>query len=103
MRLKKTGESLPLEKYLSEEYYYGDYTRMNTWLCEKFHLPEELSADRDPKIEEADFSGIDKVLLDLKEYRNVPAKAVEDLRVFDLKELLEFLRWAARRFYKHLT
>ena len=76
---------------------------MNTWLCEKFHLPEELSADRDPKIEEADFSGIHKILLDLKEYRNVPAKAVEDLRVFDLKGLLEFLERTARQFYKHLT
>ena len=40
--LKKQCESVTVDQYLSEQYYYGDYTRMNNWLWERFHLPEDL-------------------------------------------------------------
>ena len=36
VRLKKTGQLIPPEQYLSEEYYYGDYTKMNT-NCKGFY------------------------------------------------------------------
>ena len=95
VRLKKTGEELSPERYLSEEYYYGDYTKMNTWLCRHYHLPENLVEAENPGIEEVDFRNIGKVLEELEGYRNVPAKAVDDLKVFDLTDLLKFLEEAA--------
>ena len=104
VRLKRNGQRIPLDRYLSEEYYYGDYTRMNTWLCEQYQLPgdEELASTCsdvfDPletEIEEAKGADLQKVFRQLREYRKVPAEAVNDLKVFDIEELLKFLEYAA--------
>ena len=94
VRLKKTGEELSPERYLSEEYYYGDYTKMNTWLCERYDLPEALEPGRDPEIGEADFSHVGKILREIKEYRKIPADAVRGLKVFDAEELTEAMEKA---------
>lgn len=95
VRLKKTGEKLAVERYLSEEYYYGDYTKMNTWLCGHYHLPETLAEAENPGIEEVDFGNIRKVLEELDGYRGVPEEAVNELKVFDLPDLLGFLKEVA--------
>ena len=91
VRLKRTGQLITLDQYLSEEYYYGDYTKMNTWLCERYHLPEHLYTGRDPGIEEVDYSEMNRILTLLKEYRNMPAEAVQDVRVFTPERLINFL------------
>lgn len=96
--LKKTGESIPPERYLSEEYYYGDYTKMNTWLCRHYAIPEHLDPGKDPGIAEADYAGIDRILEKLKEYGKVREETVRDLKVFELGELLTFLQKAVSEF-----
>lgn len=96
VRLKKTGQLLTPEQYLSEECYYGDYTKMNTWLCEQYHLPEDLYPAYDPGIAEADYSKVGKIIELLKEYRKVPAEAVRDVRVFDVAGLMRFLEERVR-------
>ena len=96
--LKKSGACVPLKSYLSEEYYYGDYTKMNTRLCRQFSLPAELKAGADPGIEEADYSGIGRILDELERFRQVPESAVEDLKVFDLDSLIGFLKNAVLAF-----
>lgn len=89
--LKKQRESVTVDQYLSEQYYYGDYTRMNNWLWERFHLPEDLEPGEDPGIQEADYSAVGRILGELEEYRKVPADAVKQLQVFDAGELVDFL------------
>ena len=64
---------------------------MNTWLCERYHLPEHLYTGRDPGIEEVDYSEMNRILTLLKEYRNIPAEAVQDVRVFTPERLISFL------------
>ena len=64
--VKKSGERITLSRYLSEEYYYGDYTRMNTWLAEKYHLPDTLKTPENPGIEEVDYHDLVKVLEELR-------------------------------------
>ena len=96
--LKKSGACVPLKSYLSEEYYYGDYTKMNTRLCRQFSLPAELKAGADPGIEESDYSGIGRILDELERFRQVPESAVEDLKVFDLDSLIGFLKNAVLAF-----
>ncbi len=96
--IQKSGERISLPQYLSEEYYYGDYTKMNTWLWERFELPEHLRAGSDPEIEEADYQEIEGILRQLEEYRKVPANAVEELKVFQLDRLLAFLEKAAENY-----
>ena len=92
--LKKSGQLITLDQYLSEEYYYGDYTKMNTWLYERYDLPDHLHVCGDPGIEEADFSHMDQILGELESYRKVPAEAVQDVKVFDAGDLLDFLEQA---------
>ena len=72
-------------------------TKMNTWLCERYHLPEDLYPTHDPGIVEANYSEMDKIIKQLKEYRKVPAEAVRDVRVFDVKELMGFLEKMVRK------
>lgn len=89
--LKKQCESIIVDQYLSEDYYYGDYTRMNTWLWEKFHLPDDLEPGEDPGIWETDYSAVGRILEELKEYKKIPAEMVKQLKVFDARELVDFL------------
>ena len=93
--VKKSRERVPLSRYLSEEYYYGDYTRMNTWLAEKYHLPKTLETPENPGIEEVDYRDLKKVLAELRGYWGVPEEAALRLKVFDREDLLEFLEKAA--------
>ena len=92
------GACVPLKRYLSEEYYYGDYTKMNTRLCRQFSLPAKLKAGADPGIEESDYSGIGRILDELERFRQVPESAAEDLKVFDLEGLIGFLQNAVLAF-----
>lgn len=90
--IKRSGESVSLSRYLSEEYYYGDYTRMNTWLCRRYHLPDRFAADRDPEIEEVRYRDVEQVFAQLRGYSAVPADAVKNLKVFDAEQLCQFLQ-----------
>lgn len=98
VRIKRTKEKIALGRYLSEEYYYGDYTKMNTWLWKRYELPENLSSGFIPEctdIQEAQGADLKGVLRELEEYKKVPEDAVNDVRVFDVKKLLLFLEDAA--------
>lgn len=96
----KTGKIVSVEDFLSEEYYYGDFTRMNTWLIEKYQLSYPANTQIDnPGIEEVDYQDIENVLNQLKSYEKVPVDAIEHLQVFDLGELLMFLENAAQEWY----
>lgn len=98
VRLRKSGQIITPDQYLSEEYYYGDYTRMNTWLCESYHLPEGLTPPDDPQIEEIEYSRLPGILDSLKEYRKTPANAVSAIKVFDADQLIRFLEKASHSY-----
>lgn len=92
VEILKSGEKIPLELYLSEEYYYGDYTRMTTWLAETYDLPDMLDPVRDSVIEEADCREVQKIMEQLLRYReSVSAEAARELKVFDLEEVVMLL------------
>lgn len=96
--LKKSGERIPPERYLSEEYYYGDYTKMNTRLIREYNLPSELKPGKNPGIEEADYPGIYRILGELERYSKIPEYAADKLKVFDFDELTAFLHSAVSLF-----
>lgn len=99
VEIRRNGERIPRNVFFSEEYYYGDYTRMNTYLAERYRLPLELDANvENPGISEVDYVDICKVMEELRGYLNVPVHEVNNVRVFDVEELLEFLERAVEEF-----
>lgn len=89
--LKKSGKKIPVDEYLSEQYYYGDYTKMNTYLMERFQLPEKLDPVKNPGIEEVNCTNPELIMEELREYKRFPASAVNELNVFDIETLISFL------------
>lgn len=91
--LKRNQRKLKVKQFFSEDYYYGDYTKMNCWLIDQYQIPLTLDTDvKNPGIEEVDYSRAKDILEELKGYLNVPKNAVKDLKVFDLEQLLGFLK-----------
>ena len=90
---------IPFEKYLTEEYYYGDYTKMNTYLVNRYQIPTTLDPNiSNPGIKEVDYEDVKQVLKELKTYLKVPEDAVKNVRVFDVEDLLFFLENAVNEF-----
>lgn len=89
--LKNKNNVMPQE-FFSEEFYYGDYTRMNTWLADRYGLSFEFSRiPENPGITEVEYADLDRICEELKAYMKVPPEAVSELKVFDLKNLTEFI------------
>ena len=92
-RVEATGEIIPRARFFSEEYYYGDFTKMNNYLIERFGLRFDLNLPKGKYIiEEIRYEDISFVLKQLEEFTETPIEAVNNLKVFDLKDLLEFLK-----------
>lgn len=99
VKINKTGKLIPRGEFYSDEYYYGDYTRMNTYLVERYQLSLELDTDiKNPGMEEVDYADVKNVLEELKGYLNVPASAVKEVKVFEVEALMRFLEKATKEF-----
>lgn len=91
-RIKKSGRILPLKTFLSDEYYYGDYTRMNTYLMHRYQIPSDFAIRfPDPCIPGVNFKKINKFIEQMHQYLSVPENAVNELRVFKIHDILSFL------------
>lgn len=87
--IQKSKTSIPFSKYLTEEYYYGDYTRMNTYLVNRYKIPLDLNPKVvNPGISEIRYGDVQQVLLQLHGFLAVSPEAVRELKVFPLEELL---------------
>lgn len=101
--IKRTGELVPIKTIFSDTYYYGDFTKMNTYLMKRYSLSTDLSFDViNPGIEEVDYDNIVKIHKQLEEYLTVSENDVYDLKVFDVEDLLQFLEQAVEEFVHEL-
>lgn len=99
--LKKTGEKIKKEDFFSEAYYYGDYTKMNTYLVERYQIPIRLNKNIvNPGISEVSYQDVGQVLKELEGYLSVSANEVKNVKVFDVEELLGFLEQVTEEFRK---
>ena len=90
--IKRTDELVPIKKFFSDEYYYGDFTKLNTYLINRFQLLIDLcDTVENPGIEEVDYSDISAIENQLKGYLDVPEDAVKQLKVFEAEHLMGFL------------
>jgi hypothetical protein len=93
VRIERTGELIPREQFFSEEYYYGDFTKMNNYLIDRFgiHFDFQIPVE-DRRIEEVDYDELKRVLRELNVFTDTPIEAVHDLKVFELEDLLNFVK-----------
>lgn len=90
---------IPFEKYLTEEYYYGDYTKMNTYLVKRYLIPLNLNPQIiNPGINEVQYGNVQQILDSLHEYLSVTEDAVT-LRCFHLISFLLHLNNIRLSFY----
>ena len=90
--LKRTGQRLSKQDFFSEKYYYGDYTKMDMYLVNRYQIPTTLDPNiSNPGIKEVDYEDVKQVLKELKTYMKVPEDTVKNVRVFDVEDLLFFL------------
>lgn len=90
--IKRTKELVPIKTFFSDEYYYGDFTKLNTYLLQRFRLSTDISETiQNPGIDEVDYTNISTIKTQLKSYLDVPENAVQSLKVFDIEHLLSYL------------
>lgn len=100
--VKRTKEKLPIAQFFSEEFYYGDFTKMNTYLINRYQIPMSLEMSvENPGIEEVCYGDVKDVFQELESYLAVPEDAIKELRVFELEELLMFLETIAEEWYRN--
>lgn len=97
--LKRTGEKILKEDFFSEQYYYGDYTNMNTYLVHRYEIPINLNPQvMNPGVEEVSYQDVEKVLKELEGYLKVSEDAVKNVKVFDVEDLLLFLEQCVEKY-----
>lgn len=97
--LKRTGQKLPIWDFFSEKYYYGDYTKMNTYLVHRYHIPMILNPDiENPGIKEVHYEDVRDVLAKLQGYLSVSESVAEDVKIFEKEHLLAFLENVVKEF-----
>lgn len=102
--LHKSNCRIPTGDYLTEKYYYGDYTKMNTYLTQRFQIPFALDTNvKNPGIDEVNYEDVENVLAQLRSFMDVPASAINELTVFDVEDLLAFLQSSANDFLSLLS
>lgn len=99
-KVRKSGELLPVNEFFSRKWYYGDFTKMNTWLVRLFDLPVEgeWSSCENPGFAEVDFEKIHDIIRELQGYMGMPEEAALEVKVFEREALLAFLRETAEGF-----
>lgn len=100
-KITKTGAIVPVQQFFSDEYYYGDFTMMNTYLVQQYQVPLSFDTNvKNPGIEEVDYSLVEGLLEKLDGWLNVPYEAVQELKVFDVDDLTAFLEEAVEKWFK---
>lgn len=98
---KKRNKKISRELFFSDRYLYGDYTKLNRFLVEKYELPLELPMQiENPGIEEVEYENVKSVFAQLQGYMDVAAEESAHLCVFEAEDLLNFLEQIVEEFIK---
>ena len=99
VKLKKKGAVISLKKFFSEEYLYGDYTKLNETFIRNYDLVvPKYKADIEKVIEEADYEGMKTVLDKLKKFISEKKSVNERTKVIHFEDMNKFLKETAEQF-----
>ena len=99
--ITRSNEYISVDKLFSEEYMYGDYTKLNPVLIDKYSLeiPDKIQV-KNP-IDEVDLQKFEDIIQELQKYfSSTPSNNVQ-LKVFDQIELENFVRDEANEFIRY--
>ena len=97
--IKRTNELVPIKIFFSDEYYYGDFTKLNSYLINRFQLNTTFKKiPENPGISEVDYNNIISIKTQLDSYLNINEDAVHTLKVFEPDNLISFLENATDNF-----
>lgn len=105
-KIKKTGQFVPRDVFFSSEYYYGDYSKLNNYFVDYYHIDLEknyAAIDVCP-IQEVNIEDLQMVLRELRMIMcNYDQSKEEEIKVFSKKRLCEFLENTAEEFVKEIS
>ncbi len=98
---KRRKEQIPRDLFFSDAYLYGDYTKLNRFLVERYQLPISLPVSvENPGIDEVDYENVKEVFGQLQGYMELSESQVQDLKVLELEDLITFLEHTVEEFIK---
>ena len=104
VRLKQNGKVIPFEEFFTVENYYGDYTRSNHWLVERYHLKTPVySLLEHVDMDEVQAQDLKRVIDELDHICQSGHIGDErTMAVFDLNSLDDFVQRTAKEFWEHI-
>lgn len=104
VELKRNGKKIPFEEFFTADNYYGDYTRSNHWLVERYHIePPKYSLLENVNMDEVQAQDLKRVLDELEHIcRSGHVGDEKDMAVFDLVSLDGFVQKTAKEFWEHV-
>ena len=101
VKLKKNGKIIGVKEFFSEEYLYGDYTKLNKYLIKKYNLNvPEYNQRYHNIVKEVKSEDMERVLANLKRYLMESEEKV--LKVFSKDSLEKFIENTARQFCERI-
>lgn len=95
-RVRKSGRLVTQQEYFSEAYYYGDFTKLNDVLAERFQIDFEWKCQRDlPPIWR---ERVERQRTQLQRFLEQSKEQKGELQVFETEDLIAFLREKAEEF-----
>lgn len=99
VKLRKSGQIIGLKEFFSEEYLYGDYTKLNESFMQNYDLAvPSYKTDIKKVIEEANYEGMKTVLDKLEHFLNEKKSLGGETKVIHYEKMNEFLKKTAAQF-----
>ena len=105
VELKGRGKVIPYDQFFSGAYYYGDYTRSNSWFINRYHIrkPEYMEL-KNLNMSEVCCEDLHKVLDEIEYLCRLKGTNEENnMEVFDPADLENFVLKTAESFYTHIS
>lgn len=95
--ITRTGEHLPVRQFFSQDYFYGDYIRINPYLVEKYHLSMPSHPVGSWPVMETDLSSY-KYFRVAASQELVSKQRFQPMQIFNRDDFEHFLDTTARQF-----
>lgn len=102
VKIRESGELIPVNQFFSDKYLYGDYTKINLLLINKYHITlPDVPVKKDQnimKMQKQEFDEFCHIFDKIKNFIEQSHENLEELKVIQIRTLEQFLKKTAREF-----